>query len=107
MKKLILLGAFALALLLGSGCKKEGTDVSTQTEAKKEAVDKTVKANTVALTETNTYPSGADTYPHSTGLCYCGIYSVCHPNGSHWSSCKVGQEVPGTDGLLYGCTCFY
>lgn len=25
------------------------------------------------------YPGGQETYPHNTGLCYCGWYSVCHP----------------------------
>lgn len=53
MKKTIIYGLLALVIILG---------VITQNSVKADG-----------------YPTGAETYPHSTGICNCGKYPVCHP----------------------------
>lgn len=88
-------------MTLGVACKKSNDfdDAKPSTEVKK-AVEKAadLKPNVLGLENTGGiggYPGGADTYPHNTGACYCGVYSVCHPKGA--------PQYPGggTEGPFY------
>lgn len=87
--KRLLIALLALTMTLGVACKKSNdvADSKPATELKKEVSLKLPKpvvlgdakgGNTVDDPDQG-YPTGKDTYPHCTGLCYCGVYSVCHP----------------------------
>lgn len=91
----------ALTFALGAGCKKSELESQKPSyEVKKSAVEKPADLKPVVLGLVDNgggiggYPGGADTYPHSTGLCYCGVYSVCHPTKStqtHGPNCPGGS----------------
>ena len=81
MKIFILMGFFALAMLLGSGCKKEEP---AKQKSSAEAFKEAPKANWLNDTHTsNTEDGGGGTggtpdpwvwpnfYPHNTGVCPC------------------------------------
>lgn len=115
MKTKILFALFALAFTLGVGCKKENEQPKKQAqselkqEQQKKSQNFSIFANSTVDEGYGGYPGGQYVYPHSTGLCYCGQYSVCHPQ-KHKPICKMGQEIPGTGtggggGIQYGCTC--
>jgi len=95
MKKLIALLAFTI--VLGTSCKKENVtpEISQSSELKANNAKAGVPGPGSTVPPPATYPDGPDTFPHNTGLCYCGKYSVCHPvltvpTGTHPS--------PGTGG---------
>jgi len=73
--KNLFIGLLAFAFTLGVSCKKEQIvdPVKKELTIKKSA---TVPQDPIGI---GGYPGGANTYPHNTGLCYCGQYSVCHP----------------------------
>lgn len=75
MKNLII-ALIALTFTLGVACKKSN-DIPVKEIKKEISVPK--MANTPVGGGIGGYPGGANTYPHNTGLCYCGQYSVCHP----------------------------
>lgn len=109
MKNLILLGLIAFTLSLGVSCKKE--EVSKQvikTELKKAVAEEKVKLDNKTqdgapiVTDPSVYNDGV--WPHSTGLCYCGLGPKCHPK-THLSHCRYGQPTPGAPGNVENCTC--
>lgn len=59
---------------LGVSCKKE--NVQPNEVVKKEVLNKKANAQAESI---GGYPGGQYTWPHSTGACYCGNYSNCHP----------------------------
>lgn len=87
--KRLLIGLMAIALTLGVACKKDAVVQPESSISKKEfAIKDLVKPVTTSIADdTETLPNpgeggtigGQNTYPHSTGICYCGVYSVCHP----------------------------
>lgn len=81
--KNLFIGLLAFALTLGVSCKKEEL---SKKETKKELTIKKF-GDIPAESGIGGYPGGADTYPHSTGACYCGKYSVCHPVPKHMGTC--------------------
>lgn len=99
------LALIALTLTLGVACKKTNdvADSKPATEVKKELSHVDLKPNVLALENPGGggggiggYPGGANTYPHNTGACYCGQYSVCHPVlPGHQPGCTGYQPIPG------------
>lgn len=94
--KHLLIALIALTITLGVACKKEKI-----VEPVKKELSVPKMADAPAEGGIGGYPGGANTYPHNTGICYCGQYSVCHPviNGGHKSDCPVL-----TQGAMQ-CTC--
>lgn len=84
MKKLPI-ALIALTMTLGVSCKKSNdlADSKPSTENKKVIEKSTdLKPTVLGLYDDGGiggYPGGENTYPHNTGACYCGMYSVCHP----------------------------
>jgi len=68
------------AVTLGVGCKKESNvtpDSKSKIELKK---DLTHADHAVSVVDPQNPPGeGPGTFPHNTGICYCGYYAVCHP----------------------------
>lgn len=102
--KHLLIALIALAITLGVGCKKSNDVVDSKPakEVKKEIASAYLKLSVLALENPGGggiggYPGGSDTYPHNTGLCYCGAYSVCHPV-QHNSSCPAALGTGGCTG---------
>lgn len=105
--KRLLIGFMAFALTLGVACKKDAVVQPESSVSKKEfAVKDLVKPVTTSIADdTEILPNpgeggtigGQNTYPHSTGLCYCGVYSVCHPV-KHNSSCPAALGTGGCTG---------
>jgi hypothetical protein len=95
--KHLLIALIALTMALGVGCKKsEVESVKPSTEVKKLTIGKSAVA-VVDEGGIGGYPGGANTYPHNTGLCYCGEYSVCHPI-QHNPSCPAALGTGGCTG---------
>ncbi|GGG97519.1 hypothetical protein [Pedobacter zeae] len=83
----LLIGLMVFVVALGASCKKEEVKLDEKVKAKTE-IQKDLKApakpNVLAVEDPGDggiggYPGGANTYPHNTGICYCGKYPVCHP----------------------------
>lgn len=96
--KHLLIALIAIIMTLGVACKKSE---SHKQEAKKELTIKRL-ADAPAESGIGGYPGGAATYPHNTGLCYCGAYSVRHPTRTitHRPDCPGGNAA--SSGL---CNC--
>jgi len=100
MKQLYLIGLFAVALLLGTGCKKEQDQLqlpqSNQVEAKKSPDAKPNISSTFQPQTTKPSFVGYDAtvYPHFTGLCAC---AQCVWLIHHYSSCDGYKYFAGGD----------
>lgn len=93
--KSLLIGLLAFALTLGVACKKESAEIKSTAKTEEVIDGKAIDKPNVLNGEDGgggTYPSGGNTYPHNTGICYCGVYSTCHPTpipqyAPHTASC--------------------
>jgi hypothetical protein len=79
MKNLII-ALMVFAVTLGVSCKKDNAQPGNDSQKQKEVVLKVEKG--VSLVDPTHPPEtqgGQGTFPHNTGVCNCGRYSVCHP----------------------------
>lgn len=101
-------------MTLGVSCKKSNdvADSKPATELKKEVSLKLPKpvvlgdakgGHTVDDPDQG-FPTGKEAFPHSTGLCTCGCYDVCHPK-TYYDSQGLGHiTLPGQTTFPPGST---